>query len=67
MKLTKQGVRQLGSNQRMRSAANCRHFYFANLVVIGTRWIADEYGDAEEKDVGPARYARRAYARVHRG
>lgn len=44
--LTKQGVRDLGGNNRLARRAH-RHFYFGPLVVVGYRSVIGDYGEME--------------------
>lgn len=41
-RLTRQGVRDLGGGLPRR-AERCRHFWSAELVVVGRRWEANEF------------------------
>ena len=51
MKLTRQGVRDLGGGPP-RPTVICRHFFSAQLVVIGHRWARDpDYGEEYEEPI----------------
>jgi len=51
MKLTKQGVRDLGGG-RPACAHQCQHFFAAQLVVVGHRWVRDpDYFEEYEEPI----------------
>lgn len=50
-RLTKQGVRDLGGG-RQSPRKRCQHFYAAQLVIIGYRYVGDGLGYYEEPVYG---------------